>query len=82
MLSWYILQVHSGNEKKVEKELMIQLEKKGLKNNIEKIEIPSEEVVEMKKSKKVSINVGENSIVTIAPFKPSKKFFGNLFHDK
>ena len=54
MLSWYILQVHSGTEKKVEKELMIQLEKKGLKNNIEKIEIPSEEVVEMKKGKKVN----------------------------
>ena len=33
---------------------MIQLEKKGLKNNIDKIEIPSEEVVEMKKGKKVN----------------------------
>ena len=33
---------------------MIQLEKKGLKNNIDKIESPSEEVVEMKKGKKVN----------------------------
>ena len=55
-MDWYILQVHSGTEKKVEKELLAQLEKKGLKSNIEKIEIPSEEVVEMKKGKKVNID--------------------------
>ena len=55
MQNWYILQVHSGTEKKVEKELMAQLEKKGLKDNIEKIEIPSEEVVEMKKGKKLTL---------------------------
>ena len=53
-MDWYILQVHSGSEKKVEKELLAQLDKKGLKTNIEKIEIPSEEVVEMKKGKKVN----------------------------
>ena len=54
MSNWYILQVYSGNEKKIEKELLAQVEKKGLKNNIEKILIPSEEVIEMKKGKKVS----------------------------
>ncbi len=54
MLNWYILQVYSGNEKKIEKELLAQVEKKGLKNNIEKILIPSEEVIEMKRGKKVS----------------------------
>ena len=37
MLSWYILQVYSGNEKKIEKELLAQIEKKGLKENIEQI---------------------------------------------
>ena len=54
MLNWYILQVYSGNEKKIEKELLAQTEKKGLKDNISKILIPSEEVIEMKKGKKVS----------------------------
>ena len=57
MQNWYILQVHSGTEQKVKKELMAQLEKKGLKDNIEKIEIPSEEVVEMKKGKKHGENI-------------------------
>ena len=54
MLNWYILQVYSGNEKKIEKELLAQTEKKGLRVNISKILIPSEEVIEMKKGKKVS----------------------------
>ena len=54
MLNWYILQVYSGNEKKIEKELLAQTEKRGLRENISKILIPSEEVIEMKKGKKVS----------------------------
>ena len=54
MLNWYILQVYSGNEKKIEKELLAQTEKKGLRENISKILIPSEEVIEMKKGKKIS----------------------------
>ena len=54
MLNLYILQVYSGNEKKIEKELLVQAEKKGLKDNISKILTPSEEVIEMKKGKKVS----------------------------
>jgi transcriptional antiterminator NusG len=53
-MNWYILQVHSGTEKKVEKELLAQLEKKGLKKNINEILIPSEDVIEMKKGKKVN----------------------------
>ena len=53
-MDWYILQVHSGTEKKVEKEFLAQLEKKGLKKNIDQILIPSEDVIEMKKGKKVN----------------------------
>ncbi len=53
MHQWYILQVYSGNEKKIERELLAQLDKKGLRKNIEQILIPSEDVIEMKKGKKV-----------------------------
>ena len=53
-MQWYILQVYSGNEKKIERELLAQIEKKNMQNNIEKILIPSEEVIEMKKGKKVN----------------------------
>ena len=52
MTQWYILQVYSGNEKKIEKELLAQVEKKGLSENITKILIPSEEVIEALRSKK------------------------------
>jgi transcriptional antiterminator NusG len=55
MLQWYILQVFSGGEKKIEKELLAQVEKKGLRKNIEQILIPSEDVIEMKKGKKVNM---------------------------
>ena len=62
-MQWYILQVYSGNEKKIEKELLAQIEKKNKKHNIEKILIPSEEVIEMKKGKKLILR--ENfSLVT------------------
>ena len=55
MHQWYILQVYSGNEKKIERELLAQLDKKGLRKNIEQILIPSEDVIEMKKGKKWKI---------------------------
>ena len=42
------------DEKKIERELLAQIEKKNMQNNIEKILIPSEEVIEMKKGKKVN----------------------------
>ena len=54
MLHWYILQVYSGYEKKVKDNLLAQIEKKGLKKNIEEILIPSEDVIEIKKGKKVN----------------------------
>ena len=63
MHQWYILQVYSGNEKKIERELLAQLEKKGLKKNIEQILIPSEDVIEMKKGKKLTLR--ENSFQDI-----------------
>ena len=54
MFRWFILQVYSGYEKKVKDQLLAQVGKRGLKNNINEILIPSEDVIEMRKGKKVS----------------------------
>ena len=54
MSKWYILQVYSGQEQKVKVQIEGQTLKKGLRENIEEILIPSEEVIEMKKGKKVN----------------------------
>ena len=54
MSKWYILQVYSGQEQKVKVQIEGQTLKKGLRQNIEEILIPSEEVIEMKKGKKVN----------------------------
>ena len=62
MHQWYILQVYSGNEKKIERELLAQLDKKGLRKNIEQILIPSEDVIEMKKGKKVNTERKDDDI--------------------
>ena len=52
--NWYILQVYSGFEKKVSDQIILQTEKKGLRTSIEEILIPSEDVIEMKKGKKIN----------------------------
>jgi len=54
MNQWYILQVYSGFEKKVTDNILLQSEKKGLRDNIEEVLIPSEDVIEMKKGKKIN----------------------------
>ncbi len=54
MSSWYILQVYSGFEKKVKDQILLQSEKKGLRPNLEEVMIPSEDVIEMKKGKKIN----------------------------
>ena len=54
MSKWYILQVYSGQEQKVKVQIEGQTLKTGLRQNIEEILIPSEEVIEMKKGKKVN----------------------------
>ena len=55
MFRWFILQVYSGYEKKVKDQLLVQIDKKGLSNNINEILIPSEDVIEMRKGKKVNM---------------------------
>ena len=51
---WYIIQAYSGFEKKVAASIKDQTEAKGLGKNIEEVLVPTEEVVEMRRGKKVN----------------------------
>jgi transcriptional antiterminator NusG len=51
--NWYVLQVFSGQEKKVKKSIEENSEKMGLKSHIFEVYIPSEKVVEVKSGQKV-----------------------------
>tara|TARA_B100000989_G_scaffold298876_1_gene290648 strand:+ start:304 stop:831 length:528 start_codon:yes stop_codon:yes gene_type:complete len=53
-MDWYILQVFSGSEKKVLDNILAQAKKKGHRDKIEKWLIPSEDVIEMKRGKKIN----------------------------
>ena len=50
---WYIVHTYSGFEKKVSESLLQRAKAYGLDEHIGRIEIPTEEVVEMKGGKKV-----------------------------
>ncbi len=51
---WYIIHVYSGFEQKVKDAVLEQAEQKGLTNLFEDVLVPSEEVVEVRRGKKVS----------------------------
>jgi transcriptional antiterminator NusG len=51
--NWYVLQVFSGQEKKVKKSIEENSVKMGLKSHISEVYIPSEKVVEVKSGQKV-----------------------------
>lgn len=51
---WYIIHVYSGFEKKVRESIREQAEQKGLSHLFEDILVPMEEVVEVRRGKKVN----------------------------
>lgn len=55
-MDWYSIRVLSGKEKKIRDALMHDAERDGLKEMIEQVLVPSENVVEMRSGKKVVRN--------------------------
>ena len=53
-MRWYIVHVYSGFENKVSQSILEQAELKGLGGLIEEVLVPTEEVVEMRRGKKVN----------------------------
>ena len=51
---WYVVHVYSGFENKVAQSIREQAVQKGMDNLIESVEVPSEEVVHMRRGAKVS----------------------------
>jgi len=51
---WYVVHVFSGSEKKVAESIMELVHTQGLQDMFEKVEVPTETVVEMRRGKKVN----------------------------
>ena len=51
---WYIIHVYSGFENKVAQSIMEQAEQKGMKDLIEEVLVPTEEVMEVRRGKKIN----------------------------
>ncbi len=51
---WYVLHVYSGFEKKIATQIMEQAEQKGLRDFIDEVVVPTEEVVEIRRAQKVN----------------------------
>ena len=51
---WYVLHVYSGFEKKIATQIMEQAQLKGLAAQIDEVVVPTEEVVEIRRARKVN----------------------------
>ncbi|HQT64115.1 MAG: transcription termination/antitermination protein NusG [Acidocella sp. 20-57-95] len=51
---WYVLHVYSGFEKKIATQIIEQAEQKGLRDFIDEVVVPTEEVVEIRRAQKVN----------------------------
>ncbi len=54
-MNWYIIQVHSGFENKIKAQILEKIEQKSMSDLIEEFLIPVEEVVQIRKGKKVTV---------------------------
>lgn len=50
---WYVIHVHSGSENKVAEAIREQIAKKGLSEKIENVIVPTHQVIEIRRGKKV-----------------------------
>ena len=55
MARWYIIHAYSGFESKVKEAIIAEAERLGLEQLVEQIEVPSEQVTEVKRGKKVQV---------------------------
>ncbi|MBC2777214.1 transcription termination/antitermination protein NusG [Parasphingopyxis marina] len=53
MLRWYIIHAYSGFENKVRDSILAEAARMGLEQLVEEVEVPTEEVTEVKRGKKV-----------------------------
>ena len=51
---WYTIHAYSNFEKKVKEEILEQAERKGLLDKFEQIEVPSEELMEIRRGRKTT----------------------------
>jgi len=56
MARWYIIHAYSGFENKVKESILHEAERKGLSQLVEAVEVPSEQVTEVKRGKKVQVD--------------------------
>ena len=55
MARWYIIHAYSGFESKVKEAILAEAERLGLSQLVEAVEVPSEQVTEVKRGKKVQV---------------------------